>query len=69
MRLAAEPFFWTRLGYTRIVKATDSGPYVTEDRQGIVSAYGKTPLPSEIWLVAQHRRRTWRWIGGDYSTR
>ena len=60
-------FFWTRLGYTRVVKATDSSPYVAEDR-GIVSLYGKAPLPSEVWLEARARADL-RWIGDDYSTR
>ena len=60
-------FFWTRLGYTRVFKATDSAPYVAEDR-GIVSVYGKVPLPSEVWLEARARADL-RWIGHDYSTR
>ena len=60
-------FFWTRLGYTRVVKAADSAAYVAEDR-GILSLYGKAPLPSEVWLEARARADL-RWIDHDYSTR
>jgi len=59
---------WARVGYDRIFKATaETGPDVAEDR-GIVSLYGKAPLPAGVWLEARVRADL-RWIGGDYSTR
>ena len=41
-------YFWARVGYDRIFKATEgeSGPSVAEDR-GILSLWGKFPLPGE----------------------
>jgi hypothetical protein len=60
-------YFWTRIGYTRTIKTADSTPYVAENR-GVVSLYGKTSLPCEVWLEARARADL-RWIGGDYSTR
>jgi hypothetical protein len=61
-------YFWTRVGYGRIFKATDeSGADVAEDR-GIISFYGKAPLPAQVWLEARARADL-RWIGDDYSNR
>lgn len=61
-------YFWARIGYARIFNATsDTGTDVAEDR-GIVSFYGKAPLPVEIWLEARVRADL-RWIGDDYSNR
>jgi hypothetical protein len=60
-------YFWARLGYTRVVKATDGTPSVAENR-GVVAVHGKAPLPSEVWLEARARADL-RWIGDDYSTR
>jgi hypothetical protein len=61
-------YFWARIGYDRIFKETsETGASVAEDR-GIVSVYGKAPLPEEIWLEARARADL-RWIGEDYSTR
>jgi hypothetical protein len=61
-------YFWARVGYDRIFKETsEAGAYVAEDR-GIVSFYGKAPLPAEVWLEARARADL-RWIGGDYSNR
>ena len=61
-------YFWARVGYTRILKATDeSGADVAEDR-GIISFYGKAPLPAQVWLEARARADL-RWIGDDYSNR
>jgi hypothetical protein len=60
--------FWARIGYDRIFKATDeTGADVAENR-GIVSFYGKAPLPAEVWLEARARADL-RWIGDEYSTR
>ena len=61
-------YFWARVGYSRIFKATDeSGASVAEDR-GIISFYGKAPLPAQVWLEARARADL-RWIGDDYSNR
>lgn len=61
-------YVWARIGYARIFKATtETGPDVAEDR-GIVSLYGKAPLPAAIWLEARAREDL-RWIGDDYSER
>jgi hypothetical protein len=61
-------YFWARIGYDRISKETsETGAYVAEDR-GIVSFYGKAPLPAEVWLEARARADL-RWIGDDYSER
>jgi hypothetical protein len=61
-------YLWTRLGYTRVLKAEDGGPtQVTEDR-AVLSAYARAELPAEVWLEARARADL-RWIGGDYSTR
>jgi len=61
-------YMWARIGYDRIFKATaETGPDVAENR-GIVSFYGKAPLPADIWLEARVRADL-RWIGDDYSTR
>jgi hypothetical protein len=59
---------WARIGYDRIFKATaESGPDVAENR-GIVSFYGKAPLPANVWVEARVRADL-RWIGDEYSTR
>jgi hypothetical protein len=61
-------YLWARIGYDRIFKATaETGRDVAEDR-GIISLYGKAPLPANVWLEARVRTDL-RWIGGDYSTR
>ena len=62
-------YFWARVGYDRIFKNTgaEGSPAVAEDR-GILSLWGKSPLPGEVWLEARARADL-RWIGGDYSTR
>ena len=61
-------YFWARVGYARIFKATDeSGANVAEDR-GIISFYGKAPLPAQVWLEARARADL-RWIGDDHSNR
>jgi hypothetical protein len=62
-------YFWARVGYDRIfkVKQGEGGPSVAEDR-GIVSLWGKFPLPGSVWLEGRARADL-RWIGGEYSTR
>jgi hypothetical protein len=62
-------YFWARVGYDRIFKATEAEgtPKVAEDR-GILSLWGKVPLPGDVWL--ENRARVdLRWIGAEYSTR
>jgi hypothetical protein len=62
-------YFWARVGYDRIFKATEgeSGPSVAENR-GILSLWGKFPLPASVWLEGRARTDL-RWIGDEYSTR
>jgi hypothetical protein len=60
-------FLWARLGYTRVLKATD-GPADVSENRGVASIYAKTPLPAEVWLEARARADL-RWLGSDYSTR
>jgi hypothetical protein len=62
-------YFWVRVGYDRVFKVTEAEgtPSVAEDR-GILSLWGKVPLPGGVWL--ENRARVdLRWIGGEYSTR
>ncbi len=40
---------------------------MAEDR-GIVSLWGKVPLPGSVWVEGRARADL-RWIAGDYSTR
>jgi hypothetical protein len=60
-------FFWARVGYTHIFKVTSGTRETSEDR-GILSLFGKLPLPADVWLESRVRADL-RWIGGDYSTR
>jgi hypothetical protein len=61
-------YFWARVGYDRIFKATgESGSDVAENR-GVVSLHGKAPLPADVWLEARVRADL-RWIDDQYSTR
>ncbi len=62
-------YFWARVGYDRISKATEgeSSLSVAEDR-GILSLWGKFPLPASVWLEGRARADL-RWIGDEYSTR
>ena len=61
-------YFWARVGYDRVYKATEEdGKWVAEDR-GILSLWGKFPLPGEVWLEGRARADL-RWIGEEYSTR
>jgi hypothetical protein len=62
-------YLWARVGYDRIFKATEgeSSPAVAEDR-GILSLWGKFPLPGEVWVEGRARADL-RWIGDEYSTR
>jgi hypothetical protein len=60
-------YFWARIGYDRVSKTVEGTKSDPEDR-GIVSLWGKVPLPGDVWLE-NRARADLRWIGGDYSTR
>jgi len=60
-------YLWARVGYDRVFKVTEGDPSVAEDR-GILSLWGKVPLPRGVWLESRARVDL-RWIGGEYSTR
>ena len=61
-------YLWTRIGYVRVFDVTaESGRVEAEDR-GVVSFFGKAPLPAGVWLEARARADL-RWIGDEYSTR
>jgi hypothetical protein len=62
-------YLWARVGYDRVFKATEgeSSLAIAEDR-GILSLWGKFPLPGNVWLEGRARADL-RWIGADYSTR
>ena len=60
-------YFWARLGYTRVFDVEERERIVAENR-GVVSLYGKAPLPADVWIEARVRSDL-RWIGDDYSTR
>src|SRR5512145_442592 len=49
-------YFWARVGYDRIFKVTEAegSPSVAENR-GIVSLWGKVPLPGDVWLENRGR--------------
>jgi hypothetical protein len=62
-------YLWARVGYDRVFKVSEAegSPSVAEDR-GILSLWGKVPLPGDVWL--ENRARVdLRWIGDEYSTR
>ena len=60
-------YFWARIGFTRSLEIGNGAREVTENR-AVVSAYGKLPMPEEIWLEGRARVDL-RWIDGVYSTR
>jgi hypothetical protein len=62
-------YLWARVGYDRVYKVTEAEgtPSVAEDR-GILSLWGKFPLPAAVWVEGRARADL-RWIGGEYSTR
>ena len=61
-------YFWMRIGYDRIFKATDEEAAEVSENRGIVSFHANAQLPAEIVLEARARADL-RWIGDDYSTR
>lgn len=61
-------YFWGRIGYDRVFKATGAARAEVAEDRGIVALYAKAPLPAEVWLEARARTDL-RWIGADYSTR
>jgi len=60
-------YLWTRVGYTRIFKASNGPAEVAEDR-GVLALYGRAPLSEDTTAEARVRADL-RWLGGDYSTR
>ena len=61
-------YFWARVGYDRVYKATEEDSKSVAEDRGILSLWGKYPLPGEVWLEGRARADL-RWIGGEYSTR
>ena len=61
-------YFWARIGYDRVFKASDGADAEVSEDRGILALYAKAPLPAEFWLEARVRADL-RWIGDDYSTR
>lgn len=61
-------YFWARIGYDRVFKASDGADAEVSEDRGIVALYAKAALPAEFWLEARVRADL-RWIGDDYSTR
>jgi uncharacterized protein DUF2490 len=61
-------YFWARIGYDRVFKATDGADAEVAEDRGILALYAKAPLPADVWLEARVRADL-RWIGDDYSTR
>ena len=55
------------MGYTAVFDVQERERNVAENR-GVVSFYGKAPLPADVWVEARVRADL-RWIGDDYSTR
>jgi Protein of unknown function (DUF2490) len=60
-------YFWIRVGYARVGKATNGQRQTPEDR-GVVAITARAPLPAEIWLEGRARADL-RWIDGVYSNR
>jgi len=60
-------YLWARIGYDRVFKTVEGSRSDPEDR-GILSLWGKYPLPADVWLEGRARADL-RWMGGDYSTR
>jgi hypothetical protein len=56
-------YLWALVGYDRVF----GGASVAEDR-GILSLWGKFPLPADVWLEVRARADL-RWISAECSTR
>ena len=61
-------YLWARVGYDRVYKVRQGEDTPTAEDRGILSLWGKFPLPGEVWLESRARADL-RWIGGEYSTR
>jgi hypothetical protein len=61
-------YLWTRVGYTRILKASNGGPAEVSEDRGVLAIYGRALLPQDTTFEARVRADL-RWLGGDYSTR
>jgi hypothetical protein len=60
-------YLWARVGYTRILKASNGPAEVAEDR-GVLALYGRALLPEDTTLEARVRA-DFRSLDGDHSTR
>lgn len=60
-------YLWARVGYDHVFKKEGGAPSPGEDR-GILSLWGKIPLPGGVWLE-NRARADLRWISAEYSTR
>jgi hypothetical protein len=61
-------YLWSRVGYTRIFKASNGGPAQVSEDRGVLALYGRMPLLEDTTVEARVRADL-RWLGGDYSTR
>jgi hypothetical protein len=61
-------YLWARVGYNRILEATDSNGVEVAENRGVLAVYLRAPLPAAIWLETR-TRADFRWIGDEYSNR
>jgi hypothetical protein len=64
---ARSRYLWARIGYDHVFKG-EGGVAVPPENRGILSIYGRVPLPVDVWLETRVRSDL-RWMEGDYSTR
>jgi Protein of unknown function (DUF2490) len=61
-------YLWARVGYNRILEATDTNGVEVAENRGVLAVYLRAPLPAAIWLETR-TRADFRWIGDEYSNR
>ena len=61
-------YLWARVGYNRILEATDSNGVEVAENRGVLAVYLRAPLPAAIWLETR-TRADFRWTGDEYSNR
>jgi len=61
-------YLWARVGYNRILEATDSNGVEVAENRSVLAVYLRAPLPAAIWLETR-TRADFRWIGDEYSNR
>jgi hypothetical protein len=64
---ARRRYLWARVGYDHVFKG-EGGEVVPPENRGILSIYGRVPLPVDVWLETRVRSDL-RWMEGNYSTR